>query len=488
MIRLSTSPPDAPTGAREPKHRLVPERAASAGPDAAELAATAGLRLDPWEADVLDGALGERADGSPAAGEVGLVAPRQNGKGAILEAAALYSLFLTGAELVLWSAHEFKTAQEAFRRVRALVEGCDFMRRRVAHIRTANGDEGIELTNGSRLRFVARSRGSGRGFAADLVILDEAFALDDDEMAALLPSLSARDEPQVWYVSSAPHLTSGVLRRVCRRGRRGEGDRLAYFEWCADDAAESGDVSAWLQANPGIGHRLTLDWIARELDALDAEDFRRERLGIWPEDVTEQFVDLSAWGELEDSQSQPSDPVVFAFDVAPDRGRSAIAVAGGRPDGTCHVEVVEDRPGTGWVVGRLVELVDAWEPAAVMVDARGPASSLLPALADKGVEVTSEPQSGGREMVVETNASEMARACGALFDAITDGTVRHLGQPSLDQALGAAARRPLGDAWAWSRKYSQANIAPLVAVTLAFHGWWTYAGREPKAKPFVIVS
>ena len=48
---------------------------------------------------------------------------RQNGKGTILEALELAALFLfPDVRLILHSAHEFKTAAEAFLRVRTLIE------------------------------------------------------------------------------------------------------------------------------------------------------------------------------------------------------------------------------------------------------------------------------------------------------------------------------------------------------------------------------
>src|SRR5690606_12347984 len=161
-IRLTTSQQGVLLGSRQPRHRLVPPAATTAGPEAVELAATAGLVLDPWQADVLHGALGEHADGSPAATEVAVIVPRQNGKGSILEAEALYSLFLTPARLLLWSAHEFKTAKEGFLRLVALVTNTDELRRKVKAVRQTTGEEGIELLDGSRVKFVARSRSSGR--------------------------------------------------------------------------------------------------------------------------------------------------------------------------------------------------------------------------------------------------------------------------------------------------------------------------------------
>lgn len=198
----------------------MPAAVSTAGPEAIELAASAGLVLDPWQCDVLNGAMGEDADGLWAAMEVAVIVPRQNGKGGILEARELHGLFLDDScELITHTAHRFDTCQEHFRRLRNLIEQTPDLMSRVKKIREANGDEGIELVDGSRIQFKARSKGSGRGFSGDLVVLDEAFWLQ--ELGSLLPTLSARANPQVWYTSSAPlpRAESDILRRICRRGR-----------------------------------------------------------------------------------------------------------------------------------------------------------------------------------------------------------------------------------------------------------------------------
>jgi hypothetical protein len=53
------------------------------------------------------------------------------------------------------------------------------------------------------------------------------------------------------------------------------------------------------------------------------------------------------------------------------------------------------------------------------------------------------------------------------FDAVDQRTLRHLGTLEMTTALRGAVKRPLGDAWAWSRKSSSVDICPLVAATLA---------------------
>jgi phage terminase large subunit-like protein len=144
---------------------------------------------------------------------------RQNGKGAILEARALAGFLLLGEALIMWSAHEYKTAMESFRRMRSLLRRlgtpisdtlillpADLLGHDVyVKVSNTNGDEGFErLDNEQRIKFVARSKGSGRGFTGDCVIIDEAFAYTQEQHEALAPTMSAMPNPQIIYTSSPP--------------------------------------------------------------------------------------------------------------------------------------------------------------------------------------------------------------------------------------------------------------------------------------------
>lgn len=449
-----TSKPSEQHGA--PRHRNVPAYGSSAGVEAVELAASAGLVLDPWQAEVLEGSLGERTDGRWAAFEVGLIVPRQNGKGAILEARELAGLFLFGERLILHSAHEFKTAQEAFRRILSLVEQTPDLEKRVLRVRTSHGEEGIELRSGQRLRFVARSTGSGRGFTGDCVILDEAYNLNPKAISALVPTMSARPNPQLWYTSSAPLETaeSEFLRSTCRRGREGESKRMAYYEFCADMDCDPSDRGAWRDANPGWGFRITEEFIESEQGIL-GDEFVRERLGIWDDTQgATSVIPAEVWAACLDAKSGPVGPVAFALDISPARSSAAFAVAGDAGAGGTHVEVVDHRPGTDWLVERAKELQARW--GGVLAVAHGsPAASLLVELEQAGVTV------------LEVSAQDHAKACGNFYDAVQQGQLRHLGQPELSIAVDGADRKFYGDTWLWSRRLSQVDITPVVAATLA---------------------
>ena len=468
-----SSTPVALRGSQVPRILSRPSAAvASAGAEAADLAASAGLVLDDWQRFVLDVALAERADGKWAAFEVGLVVPRQNGKGAVLEARELAGLFLLGEQLILHSAHEFKTAQEAFRRVLTLVENTDWLRKQVARVRTSHGEEGIELKSGQRLRFVARSTGSGRGFSGDCVILDEAYNLPVEAMAALLPTMSARmgatrGGPQLWYTSSAGMASSTQLWSVRQRGIAGD-KRLAYLEWSTE--REPSDPEGWAEANPSLGGRITEEFVEAEFAALSAAlpEFARERCGVW-EDPTgaDRVISADAWLACADDTSTVTGRMAFAVDVSPDRSTASVAVCGARADGLVHVELVDRFRSVEPVLARLVELWQRHSPVAVAVDQGSPAASLIPELEAAGVKVA---PMGGRDV---------AAACGQFYDAVIGKQLRHLNQAELAAALDGARKRDLGDAWAWHRRKSSVDITPLVAATNARWAWAKVDDTKP---------
>lgn len=452
-------------GSQEPTHLVVP--AGSANPrlvDVVDLAALAGLHLDEWQQLCLDGATMLRPDGRWAAFEVCPIVPRQNGKGSILEARQIAGLFLFGERLQIHTAHEFKTCFEHFRRVKELVEGCPSLSKQVKIIRTGAGDQAIEHKNGNRIRFLARSRTSGLGFSADVVYLDEAFELYERVIGALMPTMSARPNPQIWYTSSAPHVDSEVLHRLRRRAMDGEGDRLFFAEWSNDPGVDPTDREAWYRANPGLGIRITEDFVANEQASMSPAEFARERLGI-PEGLEggSSVLPVEAWNRLSADSTFVGTPCV-AVDIPPERTSASIALAGWRADGLGHVEVTR-RDGTSWLVDHL-EAIWRSQNVPIVLDNAGPAGSLVAELEARRVKVD------------VVSLGDYAKACGALVDAVSNERLRHRGQVELADAVAGCKERQVGDVWVWSRSSSRVDISPLVAVTLAW-------GRLPRPTPQV---
>ena len=209
-------------GSQVPRHRVAAAYSVSAGGDAGELGRAYGLTPDPWQQQVLDDWLAVGCNGRLASGVCGVFVPRQNGKNAILEIVELFKATIQGRR-ILHTAHELKSARKAFMRLRSFFENerqFPDLYRMVKSIRATNGQEAIVLHHpdcatferkcgcpgwGS-VEFVARSRGSARGFTVDDLVCDEAQELSDEQLEALLPTVSAAPsgDPQQIFLGTPP--------------------------------------------------------------------------------------------------------------------------------------------------------------------------------------------------------------------------------------------------------------------------------------------
>jgi phage terminase large subunit-like protein len=435
----------------------------------------ADLILDEWQDSFLFDSLRTGYDGKWAAFEAGCVVARQNGKGGILEARQLAGLFVFGERLQIHTAHEFKTCAEHFLRVKALIEGADELFEQVKIIRTGAGEQGIELRTGERLKFLARSRSSGRGFSGDAVYFDEAFELPIPTVGSVLPTLSARPNPQLWYMSSAPHYTSEMLHTLLKRAESKDPGALFLRAWENDTDTRPDDVEAWRRANPALGIRIDETFIANELRTLGGtpegiSEFKRERLGIREGgDGSAGIVPQARWAELAIAVPARIDSVAYGFAVAPDASWASVGSAGRLPGGNLYVDSVRFDKGTAWVVEFLTELHER-KRQPIRIDPAGAEGAFIRPLKEAGVEV------------VEVGSREYQQACGEVLAAVEGGRVHHINQTALNMAVAAAGRRDVGKegGWVWVRP-GAVDVSPLKAATLAL------SGVELKRKPRIHV-
>lgn len=453
------SPPRGLEGAQRPRVETWPaDSRPGAGREAVELAASAGLHLDPWQQLVIERSLNRTPTGDLwAAFEVLLLVPRQNGKGAVLECRELAGLFLFGEQLILHSAHKFNTAYEAFLRMRGLIEQTPDLLRKVLRFRQSHADVSIELRNGSRLRYVARSKGSGRGFSADCIVLDEAFELEGEMLGAMMPTLAAKPDPQIWYASSAPRANSHVLHGLRARATGDQPAGLAAFEWSIGPDDDPADPESWARANPALGRRLSLDHIRREHAALPADEFLTERLGVPVDPASTSRASVfaaDAWVALAAPGGEFDGPTVGVVDVSPG-GRASMVVAGRARDGRLLCVLLANRPGVAWIPEFRARADERYAPVEWVRDPAGPAVELAGVWRDVRAREVTEACA---QMVRAVEAREVAWKCT---------------EPDVPAVLGAvSAARPAdrGDGgFVWSRRRSAADISPLVAMTVAVH-------------------
>ncbi|MUN41642.1 Hint domain-containing protein [Actinomadura litoris] len=430
---------------------------------------------------------------------------------AIFEARTLAGLFLFHEELIIYSAHEFKTSQEIFRRILALMQRRAAFRKRIKAVSRSKGDEGIELwpteecPNGQRLRFVARSGGSGRGFSGDTVFWDECQNLSDAPVDALIPTMLARENPQLWYGGSAPDKDIAPCEQIARVRNRaltgGETARkLAYFEWsvevhtsdCESGCAEHDDrddPATWAKTNPGLHVRVSLEMIQHLHDSMSMKGFDREILSVGNYPAVDggwQVISQAAFEAVEDAESRALDPIAFAIEVAPDRQAASVAAVGLREDGLLHGEIVAYEAGTAWVAPWIEARVRRLRPLAVAIAPAGPTGSLEPDLDDALAEAQEDLDEGARIELTLVRGMDTDAACGGLYDAIVrprnappdwEPSVRIRPHPALTAAVAGATKRYIGDAWVWDRRDTSVDPSPVIALTV---GRWVFLTRPPE--------
>ena len=424
-----------------------------------------------------------------------ILVARQQGKTMMSEILALFFLYALGVNLIIGTSTNLDAAEEVWDGVVDIAESNDDLAQEIEDIKRSSGRKTITLSGRRRYRITAANRKGARGKSGDLILLDELREHQDfSAWSAVTKTTMARPNALVWCMSNAGDGSSVVLRnlRMKAHGRIGDpdginsslgssavgveeledfnDDTLGIFEWSAHPNAMVIDRDEWALANPSLGYGFVTERSIASACATDPEDvFKTECLCQWVTAAVTPPFPVGAWesGKDESSQIAPDSALWWGVDVSDDRNRSSIAVCGLRADRTLHVELVEYRPGVGWLQSWFAERAPKYHGMRVALQIKG---SPVAAMADiigavDGVEI------------VPCQGADVAGWCGRMWDAVaacdedneSDSTpVYHRSQPALDLAANIAATRPLGDgAWAWDRKKSLEDISPLVACTMA---------------------
>ena len=449
---LSSSPPARFATQRTPGRE-------SFGWRIAKVAELLGTPFMPWQREVAD-VLGEidPDTGLPAYREVVVTVPRQSGKTTLVLAVELDRALNWGKpQHVVYTAQTGQDARSKLVKDQTPMVRSSALTVAVSKVLQGAAYTAIEFVIGSRVEALATSEDMGHGKTVALAVLDELMADQDDRrMQGLLPAMLTVADGQLLIPSTAGTEKSVPLRSKVDAGRAAVADGLtsglAYFEWSADEDADADDEDTWLGCMPALGVTQSLDSVRHARASMTDGEFRRAMLNQWT--VSEERVfPAVVWDSVQDRDASPDGAIVFAVDVPLDRSSAVIVSC----DSQGVLEVVDQRPGVGWVRGRVGELVRS-HGGNVFVDGSGPAASFVDVLYADGVQCT--PLSMG----------EMKVACSGFYDAVADGRLTVRPDGLLDDAVVGVVQRTVGDDWVWGRSKSDVDISPLVAATVAFSG------------------
>ena len=459
-------------GSQEPRIKVEPQRTSTDGTDAAVLMAEYGYQLDEWQELVLDCWLGRDEAGKYNVTSAGLSLPRQNGKNVCLEAREFFGLVVNG-EKILHTAHQVRTSKKSFRRLAAMFtdtrhpEVTDL----VKAIRYTNGEESIELLNGGTIEFSARSRQAARGFdGISLVVYDEAQELTDDQVEAIMATLSASatGTRQLIYTGTPPY--PGCPGDVFRRRRTAcidePGKHDSWHEWsvAADGVSEINvaDKDLWFMTNPALGIRLDEEFTAEEMRSMSKDGFARERLGWWTPIVKHELdyaIDRDAWEACKSTEPKPEGKTAYGVKFSADGASVALCGAVVPDKGEARISLIELRPtghGIGWLADWLNERYN--RACCVVIDGRNGVDVLVERIADTWRMKGS---------VIRPSTKDMIAATSTLTNALNERSVSWFyQQEALNDSAITSVKRPVGGGWCFGGD----NSIPIEAASLALWG------------------
>ena len=459
---------------------------------------------------------------------------RQNGKSTLSVVLSLWAMYRLGVGTVLGTAQDLDTAEEVWSRAVDLVEetydlpdGTEAyvrpeLARHVKQVVRTNGKYALNLKTGSRYKIKAASRRAGRGFSAELILLDELREHQTwDAWAAITKTTNSKRDAQIWCFSNAGDATSVVLAHLrmlahrelgdpdgdIARDERTQADFDATFDDIADNeeslakslaeiaAEEAGDFDdeevesiflaewsatpdcdvldrqEWAQANPSLGYMTEVRTIAGDAAADPEWVFRTEVLCQWPRGLIDGPFSADQWEQtLNRVVETPQGPTLADEDrivgrkvatvaIAQDRSRSHVIFSGRRADGKAQAVVVATMRGTEGLRPWLEE--HRGDIAFVTGQDRGAQES--PLLADWKADPTFTLQ------VIPCGGQNLTAAIGTARDLLRTGQVRHNPQPVLDVPAAMAVVKELGGGSVIDLRKSPGDASPVQAWAIGLH-------------------
>ena len=422
--------------------------------------------------------------------------PRQNGKNEVIQARSIYGACILG-ETILHTAHQLATSKDAFKRAKQAVQSTPALLAEVEQIYNGNGDWSITFKNGGGIYYRARTKDAGRGLTKiNLVILDEAQEIKQDELAASLPGLGAAEFSQVWYSGTAGLSYSEFWWGVRRESIIAEHENREVVgtfrvEHSAEtwtvvkdkhsedgyniifDPVDPSDRELWFMVNSSLrAGRQTEAFFAEQIKAsrLGKKRFAREHLNVWDTlkghgSKNQTKLTRKQYFEAVEVSSEIKSNLVLSIAVSEDESTTTIVASGRNKDKKIHVETIAKEPGIVWVEKFLAERVKTHKPKRIAFNNFGATR----VLSDTLKRVVANPKV--KADLVKNSKASYAGACEFFALGIGNKTIVHVGDTHIALAIGMVETEQVSHvnkSWMWANYSTEEgyDIAALEAATV----------------------
>lgn len=418
--------------------------------------------------------------------------PRQNGKSYSARFYSVEKAVIEGKR-VLYSAHHGKTTREMFNAIKDFVFMNPCLAKKLKPgsdgIRKAAGLEGFYFTNGGAIEFQTRTNSGGRGVTYDVIVVDEAQELTDEQLDAIKPTTIASEsgDPQMIYLGTPPNAKciGTVFRDYHRKAHSGDCEGIWWIEWAVDELPDMSDRLAVLElaymTNPAMGYRIQEDVMLDVIDtATSVDGFSREYLGWWSnvDIAADTVISADEWAACKVEDPKRDGMLVYAVKFSPDGAVGALAACYKPENSLPFVYVIDSRSlshGIGWFVDNLAPR--AGKAAQIVIDGQSNAQNLNERLLAEGVPA---------KTIIRPKTQDVIAASATLVNAVREQQITHYGQPALDDSATKSKRRRIGANGGFGFASTDDADATLIeSCALAYWGAMT-TKRKPGRKAVVF--
>ena len=486
-------------GNQEPTYSVICDYAYSNGEEVARaFEEDGGATFYPCQRKELELMLASDVDGSPAATSIGISKPRQNGKSYSARTYAAYKSDFEGKN-VLYSAHHSSTTHKMFVELLGLFDNpkrYPEFAADVKEITRARGLEGIYFNDwvdengvfhtGGCIEFQTRTNSGARGGTYSVIIVDEAQELTEDQLSAMLPTISAGSDvsdatsmPQIIYLGTPPDETchGTVFKKMHDKAHLPNPPKTTmWLEWSIGDPKEvtqENVIELAYSTNPAMGYRIAEKTVLNEYNTMALDKFCRERLGWWSmtiQTVTDYAIDHDKWIACKSDNPQAEGKTAFGVKFSADGMWVSLAGAVVPKEGPALIELIARRPtaeGYRWLSDFLNERYA--KASCVVIDGKNGVDLVVDRISDVWKYKGS---------VIRPNARDMISACTLITDGLNEGGLMWYSmQDDLNDSAMTSVKRAISGGWGFGGD----NSSPIEACSLALWGAKT-CKRDPSRK------
>lgn len=372
---------------------------------------------------------------------------RQNGKSEVLRFLYLYFVFVEGRR-VFHSAHRGATSDAMYDKIIADVRVNPNLQEMVTKNLSKSGGQIIRVRNGGMINFATRTRSAGLGLTYDILGIDEAQELTNEQFNAIKPTITTSEDPRILLTGTPP--TQFSVGDVWETLKRSNPEVFSHYG-ISKYSKKIDDPKLWREGMPSLGYLFTEEDVQGMVaSTVDVLDFNIQFLGWWPDNSLKRSFSASIWEKGKITGNEARDRFgskAYSVGVKSDDNNARVSVVVAFEDNNqYYIQGVDSRPlseGIAWVeefLSSRKNLVNVWVDGSI----RNQVSRF-------GVKDTKA-----------VTTREFFSSTFELQQVFDEGRLVHTNQPALTQSFLNATQRK----WGKSGSFGYSSLVESVSANM----------------------